>query len=367
MKPALTGRDIDPYYYESDNFLLFPYKEESGKIVLIQPCEMVEKYPKAWNYLNHSTNQIILRGRDKGDFQSREDWYGYGRPQNMHLLGISKIVLPDVAGRAEFTYDSEGRYIIDTSYAITLKRGVSISSLALTAILNSSLMTFFLKQTGTDLRGGYFRMKTAYLNPFPIPQISFTTSNDRRQQAFQDVIALYDKFQLDHNPDPLLAKVDYHLSQQPEETDVIHDLLAHLAEQMIELNKQKQAEIKSFFQWLERFVGCDIDNLSNKSKIQNYLGDYYKKTQGSDMETDIGEPHLSFDDFIELLKKNKKKLKIDPAARKEQQTLEKEYQNSLDVLLPIKMQLMRCDRLIDAIVYKLYGLIEEEIAIVEGS
>lgn len=30
------------------------------------------------------------------------------------------------------------------------------------------------------------------------------------------------------------------------------------------------------------------------------------------------------------------------------------------------MQLMRCDRLIDAIVYKLYGLTEEEVAIVEG-
>jgi hypothetical protein len=30
------------------------------------------------------------------------------------------------------------------------------------------------------------------------------------------------------------------------------------------------------------------------------------------------------------------------------------------------MQLMRCDRLIDAIVYKLYGLTEEEIATVEG-
>jgi len=29
---------------------------------------------------------------------------------------------------------------------------------------------------------------------------------------------------------------------------VIHDLLAHLAEQMIQLNKQKQAEIKSFLQ-----------------------------------------------------------------------------------------------------------------------
>ena len=176
------------------------------------------------------------------------------------------------------------------------------------------------------------------------------------------LIVLYNQFQLDRNPDPLLTQVNYHLSQQPEEADVIHDLLAHLAEQMIELNKQKQTETKSFLQWLERFIGCPIDTLTNKSKIQNYLGDYYKK--GTD--TDTGTPHLSFDALIELLKKNKKKIKIDPVARKEQQTLEKEYQDSLNTLLPLKMQLMRCDRLIDTIVYKLYGLTEEEIAIVEG-
>ena len=69
---------------------------------------------------------------------------------------------------------------------------------------------------------------------------------------------------------------------------------------------------------------------------------------------------------LKILKKNKKKIKIDPVARQDQQTLEKEYQNSLNTLLPLKMQLMRCDRLIDAIVYRLYGLTEDEIAIVEG-
>lgn len=124
---------------------------------------------------------------------------------------------------------------------------------------------------------------------------------------------------------------------------------------MIELNKQKQTEIKSFLQWLERFIGCEVDALTNKSKIQNYLGDYYK---------DI--PHLSFDELIEVMKKNSKKIKIDPVARKEQQSLEKEYQDSLNTLLPIKDQLRRCDKLIDAIVYRLYGLTDEEIAIVEG-
>ena len=67
-----------------------------------------------------------------------------------------------------------------------------------------------------------------------------------------------------------------------------------------------------------------------------------------------------------MLKKNKKKLKIDPTGRKEQTQLEKEYSATLETLLPIKTQLTMTDRLIDAIVYKLYDLTDEEIAIIEG-
>ena len=161
-----------------------------------------------------------------------------------------------------------------------------------------------------------------------------------------------------HQLGSLLLQNFHHIHQQPSEADVIHDLLAYLAEQMIELNKQKQTETTGFLTWLERLIGTEIDHLTNKSKIQNYLGDYYKQNQGDN--------HLTFDELIGILKKNQKKLKIDPTARKEQETLAKEYQSSLNKLLPIKKQLKQCDWLIDEIVYRLYGLTEEEKAIIQG-
>ena len=46
--------------------------------------------------------------------------------------------------------------------------------------------------------------------------------------------------------------------------------------------------------------------------------------------------------------------------------MEKEYEKSLSVLLPLKQKLASTDWLIDQLVYRLYGLTEEEIAIVEG-
>jgi len=40
-----------------------------------------------------------------------------------------------------------------------------------------------------------------------------------------------------------------------EKSDVVHDLLAFLAEKMLEMNKQKQQEIKGFLGWLESYLG----------------------------------------------------------------------------------------------------------------
>jgi hypothetical protein len=43
------------------------------------------------------------------------------------------------------------------------------------------------------------------------------------------------------------------------------------------------------------------------------------------------------------------------------------YEESLQRVLPIKERLRMTDALIDAVVYQLYGLTEEEIKVVEGT
>ena len=50
-----------------------------------------------------------------------------------------------------------------------------------------------------------------------------------------------------------------------EKSDVVHDLLAFLAERMLEMNKQKQQEIKGFMGWLEGYVGAKVEDLTPKT------------------------------------------------------------------------------------------------------
>ena len=128
---------------------------------------------------------------------------------------------------------------------------------------------------------------------------------------------------------------------------MVHDLLAFLAERMLEMNKQKQQEIKGFLGWLESFVGAKVEDLTPKTKLQSYYEHDYES-------------------FLAVLKKNRKKLAVDPARREPAEALRSEFEGSMGKLTPLRERIRQTDELIDAVVYKLYGLTAEEIAIVEG-
>jgi len=143
----------------------------------------------------------------------------------------------------------------------------------------------------------------------------------------------------------LLSFVDLQLKQN--QSDVVHDILAFLAGQMIEFNKTKNEEIKGFLKWFEREIGAEIDALTNKTAIKEY------------------HEH-SFEHLLDILKKNKNKISIAPSDRKKQELLEKHFAKSMVLLEPLKGKIKATDELIDEIVYKLYGLTDEEIGVVEG-
>jgi len=132
-----------------------------------------------------------------------------------------------------------------------------------------------------------------------------------------------------------------------EKSDVVHDLLAFLAEQMIEMNKEKNREIKGFLEWLEREIGAKIKDLQLKTKIK----EYYK---------------YDFDELLNILKKNRKKISVNLSSREFQANLKEEFERSIGKLKPLIERIEKTDWLIDQVVYRLYGLSEEEVRVVEG-
>ena len=99
--------------------------------------------------------------------------------------------------------------------------------------------------------------------------------------------------------------------------------------------------------------------------VRDFLGRY--SARGKDDQDQVPrEPFEPLDELLDRLQNNRSKIAAnlsDPALL---HRLREAYEASLATLLPIKQRLRDTDWLIDQIVYKLYGLTDEEIAIVEG-
>ncbi len=179
LRPGLRGRSIKRYEIEDNLLLLVPYEvnENGGKLVPLNV--LAADAPRTFEYLQRCRSR--LDAREKGRFKGRE-FYQYGRPQNLHRFEVpEKIVFPDVVIRGECHLDSEGYWLLDTAYAIILNEDVTLDLRYVLGILNSPILTYYLQETGTPLRGGYFRMKTAYLREFPLRPIDFANSEEKSQ------------------------------------------------------------------------------------------------------------------------------------------------------------------------------------------
>jgi hypothetical protein len=205
----------------------------------------------------------------------------------------------------------------------------------------------FLTSRSTDTRD----ITPDTLKRLPIRRISFTTPADERARLGAELQDLY----ADGKHAEILAAVEGCLPKdeagnflaEQEHSDVVHDLLAFLAERMLEMNRQKQQEIRGFLGWLEGYLGAKVEDLTPKTKLQGYYEHDYES-------------------FLAVLKKNKRKLAVDPDRREPGEALKAEFEGSMKKLLPLREGIERTDELIDAVVYRLYALTEEEIGIVEG-
>jgi hypothetical protein len=167
--PCIRGRDVAAYALLDARDALLPYDPRSG--ALYAPDELRRIAPSAAAHFDR--HRALLEARERGRFAGAT-FYRWGRPQNLawHLDGAPKIVVPDAASAGRAALDDRGRLVIDTAYAIRPLDPRATPIGLLLAVLNSPVVATWLRATGIPLRGGYFRMKTAYLQSLPVPDPS---------------------------------------------------------------------------------------------------------------------------------------------------------------------------------------------------
>lgn len=191
LKPTIKGKDVERYVVpESDKYIIVPYTGiENGQRLLTQD-EMATKYHHTFSYL--SSFEESLRGRDNGKM-NHDEWFGLSRPQNISRYESPKIITPEVARGSTFTLDTEKMYHVTTVYGIQLETTDMYSLHSLLGILNTPLLWYYLKHTGYQVRGGYAKFKTKYLNEFPLPVIEKNESvtDDERERLIERSMSMY--------------------------------------------------------------------------------------------------------------------------------------------------------------------------------
>ncbi len=124
---------------------------------------------------------------NKGYLENREDgkmrgpkWYGYIYPKALDVMPLPKIFTPDIAACASYSLDETGQIFftggVAGGYGILVSSGFSREYLL--GLLNSKLLEWFIRQTATPMRGGYFSYESRFIRMLPIRPINFSDPSD---------------------------------------------------------------------------------------------------------------------------------------------------------------------------------------------
>jgi restriction endonuclease TaqI-like protein len=285
--------------------------------------------------------------------QGKMPWFALHWPRYIEVYDSPKIMCRQTADTLIATVDTY-HYCALNSTIIIKPDSDDYSPYFWIAILNSRLQSYIYNLLAPEEDRAFAEVKPANLRKLPIRRITFTTSVKEREQLTREASGAYD---IGDNAG-VLQRVQAALDA--DKTDVVHNLLSHLAQRMVDLNKQKQREVKRFLSWLEkRFQirpdksgSTGVDSLTGKTILQGYLGDYQK-----------GEGESPWREFHYRLYQNHNRFAV--SLTDVEGEIQREYEKSLATLIPIKQDLARTDALIDKIVYRLYGLTDGEIELIE--
>jgi len=351
---AVVGRGLESDWLlplaQAQSIQRYEVLDEKEYVIYTDGSRDIQEAPNIASYL--LPHEHLLRQRA----ECREGlypWWRLQRPRDPELIRSStRILVPLYATHNRF-FPTAAQLVGMTDVYIMVPRNNQYSYMFLAAVLNSTLLDSYHRTFCKIKRARYLEYSGAALASLPVRCIQFSTPQARRRLLVEKGNDLYHQCLPSRDWTRVLLFVDDLLPRKSdgspdtdsEQSDVIHDFLAFLAERMTELHREKQSKIGGFLVWLEKeILKGSVEEQKNKTRIR----DFHNST---------------FEDLLDVLKKNK--VVRDPCPSDVRDTIAGEFSSAAGALTRLKARIEATDELIDQIVYRLYGLSHAEIAIVE--
>jgi hypothetical protein len=313
-----------------------------------------------------TTKELIMKGASLKRYGYTEDLYyidsSIPNASDMAEHKAKRVICQDIVAHIKSPMDhieimatvaDTGLLTQETVINFSIPEDSGYGVLFLLTLINSKLASWYAYNLifNKAIRTMHFRPN--YADYTPVRPILFITDPPVKDSLCQDLIKLYDnadfitlitsiKTFFPKNDDGEFVAFIENATDDEENSDVVHDFLAYLAQQMLDMNVKKQRLSREFLAWLD-------------AETAGKLNDFRPKKYQEFWEYD-------FDEFYKWLRKNGENF-----GATEYGKLRSEFDKYKAELVALIGKINDTDRLIDDIVYILYGLTEEEIEIVENS
>ena len=173
MKPILMGGTVKRYsQLDNENiYVLYPhFLDEKNITKPFEEVDLKNQFPLAYKYLLTFKEELLNK---KIKYKTNPKyWYSLHCPRKIQNFEQEKIITSETSIGCNMSIDKENLYTNTQNYSFIKNKNVKESYKYFLSILNSKLMWFFIKNTGAVLAGGYYRFKTNYLKPFPLPRFT---------------------------------------------------------------------------------------------------------------------------------------------------------------------------------------------------
>lgn len=205
LKEIIFGSEVRPWRIERDNKWLIYIPKNKHKI---------HDYPSVMQWLSAHKSRLEKRA-------AKQEWFELQQAQDRFVDAYEgqKLVYRDIADRPTFSVDT-GSYIDMTCFCLP---GAGYYE---SALLNSSTLWFSLIGQTTIASGGFYRMKSQYIEPLPIPEATpeqkialgklaeaAQTAAEERYKLQQSITRRIPDLAADPAPDKSAAKISTKLKE----------------------------------------------------------------------------------------------------------------------------------------------------------
>lgn len=167
MHPLVSGPEAKRYEIPvTTTYVLFPYLLKDGQARLMTPAEM-SNYPQAWKFLK--SNEAELRAREGGKFDN-EQWYQFGRNQGLDKQTTKKLLVAQTVPSLRVCPDEKGEFYVNNVRVNGIIPANEDDFWYLLGVLNSRVADWVFRRIAKPKDGGYFEANKQFIAPLPVPK-----------------------------------------------------------------------------------------------------------------------------------------------------------------------------------------------------